>query len=56
MTLAEIPNKGEREQLLRDGATHHSQNFTQNFSCLKEIEGHRVKQRLKERPSRDCST
>ena len=25
-------------------------------SCLKEIQGQRVEQRLKERPSRDCTT
>jgi hypothetical protein len=30
--------------------------LTQNCSCLKEIQGRRVKQRMKERPSRDCTT
>jgi hypothetical protein len=30
------------------------QNLTQNCSCLKEIQGKRVEQRLKEQPSRDC--
>jgi len=30
--------------------------LTQNCSCLKEILGQRVEQRLKERPSRDCPT
>jgi len=30
--------------------------LTQNCSCLKEIQGQRVEQRLKERPSRDCPT
>jgi hypothetical protein len=30
--------------------------LTQNCSCLKEIEGQRVEQRLKKRPSRDCPT
>jgi hypothetical protein len=28
----------------------------QNCSCLKEIQGQRLEQRLKERPSRDCHT
>jgi hypothetical protein len=28
--------------------------LTQNCSCLKEIQGQRVEQRLDERPSRDC--
>jgi hypothetical protein len=28
--------------------------LTQNCSCLKEIQGQRVEQRLKERPSREC--
>ena len=28
--------------------------LTQNCSCVKEIQGQRVEQRLKERPSRDC--
>jgi hypothetical protein len=28
----------------------------QNFSFLKEMQGHKMDQRLKERPSRDCTT
>jgi hypothetical protein len=30
--------------------------LTQNFSRLKEIQGQRVEQILKEKPSRDCPT
>ena len=30
--------------------------LTQNCSCWKEIQGQRVEQRLKEKPSRDCPT
>jgi hypothetical protein len=60
------PTKG-RENLLRpypevrhgalfEGWDHPpiSNIFTQNCFCLKEIQGQRVEQRLKERPSRDC--
>jgi hypothetical protein len=33
-----------------------SEILTQNCSCLKEMQGQRVEQRLKERPSRNCPT
>jgi hypothetical protein len=68
MTLAEYPTK-ERENLSRpypevrhgplvEGWGHLpiSKILTQNCSCLKEIKGQRMEQRLKERPSRDCLT
>jgi hypothetical protein len=42
----------------RDGATHASISIilTQNCSGLNEIQGQNLEQRLKERPSRDCTT
>jgi hypothetical protein len=67
ITLAEIPNKGEREPVetitrgeawpLVEGWIHppFSKNLTENCSCLKEIQGQRVDQGMKERPSRDSS-
>ena len=48
MTLAKMLNSGEmkpkenisrHESHLRHGATHSSKFLTQNFSCLKEMEG-----------------
>jgi hypothetical protein len=33
-----------------------SKNLIQNCSCQKEMQGQRMEQRLKERPSRDCPT
>jgi hypothetical protein len=64
MTLAEIPCKREEEPVEvrhnppveRWGHLPISKILTQNCSCLKEIQGQRVEQRLKERPSRNCPT
>jgi hypothetical protein len=69
MTLAEILHKGEGKNLLRphpevrhgplvEEWSHPtiSKILTRNCSCLKEIQGQRVEQRLKEKPSRDCPT
>jgi hypothetical protein len=68
MTLPEIPNKGEREpvEIISRGKAQPTieerghppipKILTQNGSCLKEIQGQRVEQRLKERPSRNCPT
>jgi hypothetical protein len=36
--------------------SHISKILTQNCSCIKEIQGQNVEQKLKERPSRDCPT
>jgi hypothetical protein len=66
MRLAEIPNKGEGEpvETISRGYTRPSvvgrvhllisKFLTQKGSCLKEIQGQSVEQRLKKRPSRDC--
>jgi hypothetical protein len=67
MTLAEIPNKWEREPVktissgysqpqLKDESIMLLKILTQNCSHIKEIHGERVEQRLKERPSRDVLT
>jgi hypothetical protein len=61
MTLAEIPTK-RRENLLRSytevmhGPPPISKILILNCSFLKEIQGQRVEQRLKERPPRDFAT
>ena len=61
MTLAEIPTK-RRENLLRSytevmhGPPPISKILILNCSFLKEIQGQRVEQRLKERPPRNCPT
>jgi hypothetical protein len=68
LKLAEIPKKGEREpantvsggkeqpEVQKWEHPPFSKILTQNFSCLKKIQGQRVEQRLKERPSRDYPT
>jgi hypothetical protein len=64
MALAETLNKGEPVETtevkhvprLRDGATHSSQNYNPELLLSKGNKGQSVEQRLKERPSGDCST
>jgi hypothetical protein len=68
MRLAEMSNKGEGEPVGNIsraqarppiGGWGHpliSKFLTQKGSCLKEIQGQSVEQRLKERLSRDCPT
>ena len=68
MTLAEIPNRGEMEPEETtfsvetwspvEGWGHLpiSKFLTQNCSCPKEMQGQKMEQRQKERPSRDCPT
>jgi hypothetical protein len=70
LILAEILHKREREPAemrpypevrfgpLVEGLGHPPifKILTQNCSCIKEIQGQLVEQRLKKRPSRDCPT
>jgi hypothetical protein len=68
MTLAEIANRGEIEPVAITSCRkawppvegwHHSpvsKILTQNCSCLKEMQGRKIERKLKERPSRDCTT
>ena len=67
MTLAKTPNKRETEPVETtcrlaqppvEGWDHSptSKILTQNYSCLKEMQGPKIEQRLKERPSRDYLT
>jgi hypothetical protein len=59
MTLAEMPNSRKIEPektppVDRHGYPPISIFLTQNCSCLKETQGGKEEQRLKESPSRDC--
>jgi hypothetical protein len=68
MTLAKIPNKGEIEPVETTscrkawdpfekwGHLPISKLLTQNCFCLKETQGEKIEQRMKERPPSNCAT